>query len=399
MQPAANVLVLDGNERSALAITRCLGRHGVRPLVGAESSASLAGASRHCRARLRYTSPYQDPSRFIADIDQLIAANEIGCLLPATDVTTLLLARHRDRWPATRLPTARWEQIDLLSNKAALFRLAEDLGIPSPRTHYIDSPAAALTLADDLDYPAVLKPFRSRILRDDGWLGTAVRIAPDAATLRDLVSTRPEFRDYPFLVQEFISGEGAGYFALYDHDTLIADFCHLRLREKPPSGGVSVLSESSQVDPRLREHARRLFNHTGWHGVAMVEFKLGADGTPYLMEVNTRFWGSLQLAIDAGLEFPWLLYRMACGEQVEPPGAYEQGRRLRWLLGDLDRLSIVLRSRDYGTGDKLRQLATFLNFFSPRTRFEVNRLGDLRPGLFELRRYLGELATALRSYR
>ena len=84
----------------------------------------------------------------------------------------------------------------------------------------------------------------------------------------------------------------------------VAFFAHKRLRERPPWGGVSVLSESAEPDPRLKALARQLLDDACWHGVAMVEFKVAPDGTPYLMEINTRFWGSLQLAIDAGVDFP-----------------------------------------------------------------------------------------------
>ena len=100
--------------------------------------------------------------------------------------------------------------------------------------------------------------------------------------------------------------------------TPIAWFAHRRIREKPPSGGVSVLCESVAVDPMLKEYAERLLRAAEYRGVAMVEFRIGTDGRPYLMEVNARFWGSLQLAIDCGVDFPWLYYQMLMGEKVEP---------------------------------------------------------------------------------
>lgn len=387
------ILVLDGNERSALAITRNLGQHGLRPVVGSETDSSLAGASRFCRAQVRYASPYQAPLAFINDLQSIVAEHEIEVILPATDVTNLLTARHQDKWPWVRLPVARYDQLDLLSNKNALFKLAEAVGVPVPVTHFIDDMAQSLDLAESLIYPVVLKPFRSRILRETDWLVTSVRVAKDATTYRQFITSFPEYRDYPFMVQQFIPGEGAGYFVLYDNNRLIADFCHLRLREKPPSGGVSVLSESSAVDTRLREYSERIFSETGWHGVAMVEFKLGKDGTPYLMEINTRFWGSLQLSIDAGLEFPYLLYRMATGEKLTTPMPYREGVRLRWLLGDLDRLYIVLKSKDYSVVNKFRQMLTFLNFFTRNTHHEVNRLEDIKPFIYELRKYIREILT------
>ena len=68
---------------------------------------------------------------------------------------------------------------------------------------------------------------------------------------------------------------------------------------------MSVYRESVAADPDLVRRSRALLDAFGWCGVAMVEYKLDErTGTPYLMEVNGRFWGSLQLAIDAGVDFP-----------------------------------------------------------------------------------------------
>ena len=60
------------------------------------------------------------------------------------------------------------------------------------------------------------------------------------------------------------------------------------------------------------------------------------------MEVNGRFWGSLQLGTDAGINFPLILYRLALGECVPCDLNYQIGVKSRWLLGDLDQLLIRL---------------------------------------------------------
>jgi predicted ATP-grasp superfamily ATP-dependent carboligase len=203
--------------------------------------------------------------------------------------------------------------------------------------------------------------------------------------------TDSAFEAHPFVVQECVQGTGQGVFALYDNGEPLAFFTHRRLREKPPRGGVSVLSESVPLDPVLVSHARALLDKVRWHGVAMVEFKVSDNRTPYLMEVNTRFWGSLQLAIDAGVDFPWMLYRMACGEPVEPVRKYRAGLRLRWLLGDLDWLYLVLRDRDYSLPEKVRAVGDFCWPHPLRTRHEVNRWKDLRPAWCELKQYVADL--------
>ena len=122
----------------------------------------------------------------------------------------------------------------------------------------------------------------------------------------------------------------------------------------------------------------------------MVEFKVNATDA-YLMEINTRFWGSLQLAIDAGVDFPWLLYQMACGNPLEPVKRYKEGNQLRWLLGDLDRLYLVLKGAKFSNKEKISSL---LSFFTPaphRTKHEVDRLDDIRPFVWEVKRYLQDI--------
>lgn len=134
--------------------------------------------------------------------------------------------------------------------------------------------------------------------------------------------------------------------------------------------------------------ARTILDHVAWHGVAMVEFKVTPNGTPYLMEINGRFWGSLQLAIDAGVDFPWLLYQMATSQPVDPVDGYNIGVRSRWLLGDLAALYKVLVGNELPPGPRLpqrvRSILQFLNFFDSNTRCEESRWYDIKPFLWEL---------------
>jgi len=171
------------------------------------------------------------------------------------------------------------------------------------------------------------------------------------------------------------------------------------LREKPPSGGVSVLRESIALPQPMTQYALRLLQNVGWHGVAMVEFKVDRHtGVPFLMEVNGRFWGSLQLAHDAGVNFPLLLYRMACGDKVNVAAVgYKVGVKSRWLLGDVDHLlqrlfkSDATLSLSPNSPTKLKTLFDFCLLFQKNTHYEVNRLDDPSPFFYELRQYLAYL--------
>ena len=388
----ARVLVLDANQRSALAITRSLGRRpGITVLTADTTPRALAGASRFSSGYRQYPCPAENPGAFIDWLAATVDREAITHLFPATEVSSYTCLKHRDRLGACKLPFADLETVQQLADKCRLMTLAEELGIPHPPSQRIEN-SQSVDPTQLGPYPLVLKPCFSQIWVNETWLGSSVHVAESPDDFRRLTQTRPYLRDHPFLVQGFIPGNGAGVFALYRNGQAVAFFAHRRLREKPPTGGVSTLSESAAPDPRLLDLARRLLDRAQWHGVAMVEFRVTPAGEPYLMEVNPRFWGSLQLAIDCGIDFPRLLFELSEGCTPAVPTHYPTGRRLRWLLGDLDSLYLYLRDRDqYRTREKLARILAFLRPGFGRTRHEVNRLGDLGPARFELMQYLRDL--------
>ena len=386
------VLVLDASQRSALAVTRSLGKHGIPVITADETPAALAGFSRYSQKYIAYPSPLQNPEEFVLAILHTCKNDNIDLILPMTELTTMLLLRNRNHYPEHALPFPDIDIDDTLADKYTLIQSAESLDIPVPNTLYIDNPADPQIDLKNQRYPAVLKPGKSWIEHEDKWLQTCVRIAGNSVEAAEILGSDPAFHLHPYMLQEFIPGKGEGIFALYNNGQPLAFFAHRRLREKPPEGGISVLSESTSVDPTLTSYARKLLDQAGWHGVAMVEFRVTPDGRPYLMEINTRFWGSLQLAVDAGVDFPWLLYQVASGEQTEPVVNYRTGIRLRWLLGDLDSLYLVLRNSKLSMLHKLKSFAAFLTPSLPgKTRHEVNRWGDPGPFRFELKQYLKDL--------
>src|SRR4029079_17790876 len=126
---------------------------------------------------------------------------------------------------------------------------------------------------DRVEYPAVVKPVRSRLRTDDGWMPGDVHYAASPRELRMLYRDHEYLAAHPSLIQQRIAGAGIGVFVLFDRGQLVADFAHRRLREKPRAGGVSVLCEREPVADALRDHAIRMLGPLGWHGVAMLEYK------------------------------------------------------------------------------------------------------------------------------
>ncbi|MDB4582899.1 ATP-grasp domain-containing protein [Draconibacterium sp.] len=385
------LLILDANQRSALAVIRSLGQLKAVKIYAADSTTeAIGGSSRFCLKYLTCPSLSDDVQAFMDWLKQTLVEESIDLIFPMTESSSQLLLMHNTASDPIPVPFSDYHTVMSLTHKGQLTKMAESAGVPCPPSvHY--NQARDVDYSKVKNYPVVIKPCLSRIRQGNCWIDTVVQIAHNKANLEGFLSTTPWLQSQEFMLQDFIPGYGAGLFALYNHGEPVCFFSHKRLREKPPQGGVSVLSESTPLDPILLDNAKKILSAAKWHGVAMVEFRVATDGTPYLMEVNTRFWGSLQLAIDAGVNFPELLYRITLGDTVPTLSPYKTGVRLRWLLGDLDSLYLVLKNSQYSLGEKL---ACVGDFFTPHllsTRHEVNRWNDLKPAFTELKQYFRDL--------
>jgi predicted ATP-grasp superfamily ATP-dependent carboligase len=400
MEPKPYVLVTDGQERSALAITRGLGRAGIPVIVGAETERSLAGASRYCVARWQYPSPLQQPTEFIASLLEAARRFNMIAIIPPTDSSLQAVAAQRDQFrPSITSMIPSLESYDMVSDKYRLMKLAQELGVPIPNTIFIPDGNIAAMRNQVKTYPVVVKPGRSLVKIDDRWVKTSVHFVSHAEELTDLYR-RTSYLQYPSLIQQRIEGEGQGVFGLFSHGKPCALFAHRRIREKPPAGGVSVFRESIELPKSMTDYAVRLLEQVKWHGVAMVEFKVDRQSNvPMLMEINGRFWGSLQLAIDAGLNFPYLLYQAMNGVPIAVPNnAYRIGTKSRWLIGDLDHLLLRLTKSnvdlrlDAHAVSRGRCVVDFFKLFQPDLHYEVESLTDPGPAFMEYRSWLSHLA-------
>jgi predicted ATP-grasp superfamily ATP-dependent carboligase len=386
------VLVTDGDQRAALAIVRSLGRRGHRVYVCAEAPRSLAGASRFAAGEAAVADPLAAPDAFRTDVHRLVDRWAIDTVIPVGEAALLVLLD--DASLSARVPFPARESFRRISDKALLLEEASRLGIPVPKQAVVHAPTDD---PPDVRFPVVAKPARSVSDNAGARVKLGAQHAADEPALRRILQSLPTLA-FPVLVQERIVGPGVGIFLLRWERRTWAVFAHRRIREKPPSGGVSVYRESVAADQALVSQAEALLDAFDWNGVAMVEFKQDEVAKrSYLMEVNGRFWGSLQLALDAGVDFPSLLLDLAWGQRPEPVMQYRTGVRSRWEWGDLDHLLARLTRSPRtlalppGAPGRARALKDFLSFLRREDRLEVFRWDDPRPFARESRAWIHAL--------
>jgi predicted ATP-grasp superfamily ATP-dependent carboligase len=319
------VLVLDGSQRKSLAAVRALSRSGHEVLVDDASWPSLAGSSRFARRTLHLPSPTTPEY-----LEVLAAATEselIDVVLPTDDHSMAALSGHVSIGRAALL-TPSIESFAFARDKGRTAELAQRVGVDHPNTSAPDPGEAPRVLAD-FRLPAVIKP------REGSGARGIVYAEDRSALLAAYDSARVRFPKP--LVQEWIRPvvKKTHVATLSVDGRVIASFTQRVLREWPVGGGVGTLWQSVRDESAI-EATRRLVDGARFTGVALTEYLYTPQRGPVLMEMNPRFWNTLALAIDCGVDFPTLWVAAALGKPVEGPRDWPLGRLAQWLIpGDL----------------------------------------------------------------
>jgi predicted ATP-grasp superfamily ATP-dependent carboligase len=399
------ILVLDGDANHALACVRSLGRAGYTTCVASVYKWPLASWSRFAHSSFHFREYTLEA---FASMRELVQRHQIGLVLPLTEKSCVLCNADRERWEELGIIIGCAPQtiLDQAFDKHLTIERAKACDVRVPKTVLPMSLEDSHRAADEVGFPCIVKPrFSSR------WNGKTFaptlgcRYARNREELMGAVLSRKLGDDWP-LVQELVPGSGKGVFAICNNGETVAWFAHERLRDMHPYGSGSSLRRSIRLDARLREPAARLLAELRWHGPAMVEFRDNGVNPPCLMEVNGRFWNSLQLAIDCGIDFPVLWVLLLTGGTVHCPRDYTDVT-LRWFGGDVTRFLDVLSGPPAGFPGRYPTLWEAVKELCgpqpPGTRSEIWRTDDPWPALGEigqrLRRVVRRLAGAKQTYQ
>jgi predicted ATP-grasp superfamily ATP-dependent carboligase len=364
------VLVLDGQWRHALSVTRSLGKKGIKVVVGSVSKLALSKYSRYCYSKVIYPDPFKFPDDFIEYLVRFSEKEKVDLIIPHEDFTVELLSKHKSRFDQiTKIPLGDYRVVSKALDKAQTMKVAIKNDIPCPKTHFIEDEGEVAQVANLLEYPAVIKPRKSA-----GGVGIAKVFSKDEF----MKQYRRIHQVFPFpIVQEYIPGPDTkfNFSAIMDKDgETKASFAMEALRLYPYNGGVGTYARSVRNDTVAR-YGLKFLKASEWYGIAQVEFKLDPrDNLPKLFEVNPRFWGMTEMAVCSGMDLPYILYKMIVdGDKVEY-SEYKIEQYLRWLLpGDILHFLTNPNRRDI--------LKNFFKFFDENLHYAIISKDDPLPSL------------------
>jgi predicted ATP-grasp superfamily ATP-dependent carboligase len=347
-----SVLVTHAHNRLAYYATRCLAKHGIKVTCASEFPLAATFFSRYCTDHFTYPSPWSQTDQFIEKIIEEIEKRNVRVLMPVHR-EGYLLAQHKETIDQlVEFPYPTSSQIYAVNNKAELVKIGREAKVAIPKTIIPNSPKDLEEAKTRLDFPVVIK-----LRQGYGRIGQSIVEDPSKLT-ETYMETTKKFKlsreEYP-IIQEFISGKKMYIGMLFNQGELIAKFSHHTIRQY-----TAASYRIEYEDPRVTSALGKLAKHLGWHGIISGDFIVESKtDTPYLTDINPRFWGSLYLAILSGVEFPHLLYGIAVEKNIQPVLEYSRGLKAKWFMGELACLA------RYTVAGDIRQVFSILTCHAP----------------------------------
>lgn len=318
-QKALGAVVI-GGDYQGLGIVRSLGRRNV-PVCVIDDEHSIARFSRYAT----YTVAVPSLRQASQTVNAVVATGrrlglEGWVLYPTRDETVAAFAQHHSRLTEMfRVPTPHWETIKWAWDKRNTYQLANELGIPTPRTWYPHS-------IEDLDEitaepPYIVKP----AIKEHFFYATKAKAwrANNRLELRKLfLRAVDQVGASEVMIQDLIPGDGDkqfAYCAFIKEGRPIGSMVVCRRRQHPPDFGRASTYVDTIERPVLEELSQRFLRAINYYGLVELEYKLDPrDGQYRLLDVNGRTWGYHSLGCCAGVDFPYLLFADQTGECVQP---------------------------------------------------------------------------------
>jgi predicted ATP-grasp superfamily ATP-dependent carboligase len=381
-EPRADALVLDLDTRAGLSIARSLGRAGCTVSVAARDGSASGLKTRYAVHRSVLPDPEVDFEAYATALVSALGEQPADAAIAVIDSSVEALHRHRDEIGRLTAPAlGSKEAVDVALSKERTLEVARALGLPTPRSVVVSTPAELDAAVAEIGTPCVLKPITSwRAVGSGGERVSPLYVADrEEGTRLGAGLVRP---GAPVLVQELASGTRETIKLFRDRGRVLARLAMVVDRAWPPLGGSSVMRRTTAPPADTLELAERLVAEIELDGYSEVEFRRDARDRPLLMEINPRLSQSVELASRAGVDFARMQLEWARGGTIPTPGAPIVGLRVGWLAGDLRLLVGAVAGSPPpkpGAGGVLRSIAS--DYLLHRARLEGFDLHDRRPML------------------
>ncbi len=313
-----------------LGVIRALGQMSVPIVVVYHYKRDMGYGSLFVREKFTVPHPEKNEREFI---DMLLDCSRKymgSILIPTSDEMLAVVSRNKEILQEKYIiACSEWEIIKKCLDKKYTYAIAEEIGIPIPKTFIPNKMEEVEELGHVLQYPCIVKPTQS-----EPYYSRFRRKMVMVSNLDQMLQAYNEGieANLELIIQEFIPGgddQGANYNSYFWDGMPICEFTARKIRSAPPVIGSPCVLRS-EIIPEIIEPGRKILKALGYYGYSCMEFKQDCrDGIYKLMEINARHNLSSSLAVECGLNFPWIQYKHLLQGEVLTDHSYQTG--LYWI--------------------------------------------------------------------
>ncbi len=252
----------------------------------------------------------EDAPKLAERLNHLVQRHQYDAVFASDLMATRALAAAVEARPeiestAHIAPLSPLALLDELHDKArfADFLSRHHLPIPGNTVALPDAQAVSDFDPDSVTYPVICKP-------TEGSNSEGVVRIDDAAAMRQHLAGSPDAKP-PLLIQDFVPGEDVDLSFLAEHGRILA--WTIQHRENFTDTHISFFRHE-----QVLRAGRQMVEKSGFHGVGHMDLRIDEqDGSVKIIELNPRYWGSVQYSMWAGVNFPALHLAQTLGGHLD----------------------------------------------------------------------------------
>lgn len=304
MNKKCNVLIPDGDSTWALSVMHCLSQvENYRIFVLSNQKRSPTKYSRYTYSYTFYER--QEDATWLSIVNSEIQKHHISVVLPIAEEAFRFFIQHGEKLHASAKLVAlpQLEPFDIAIHKNKLGAFASLRGIPHPKSFYIEASQEVPKMVSEVNFPILIKPLHQK--------------GGDGIRRLNSEDEFPHTIADPIFVQEFIEGHDIDCSVMCQNGDILTYTI-----QKGNLAGSTTYAPQLGFDfidnPDLFSVVKRVMSELKWSGVAHLDLRYDYNAKDYkLIEINARFWGSVQASVAAGVNFPHLLIQLALGHPIQ----------------------------------------------------------------------------------
>ena len=306
-----SILIPDGETHTLLYVVNCLSQiKSVKIFVMSNKKRYPMRFSRHIYNFSFYPKTEVELD-WINNINKELQKHNIDLVMPIFEngIETIIRYKEHILYKEKLCILPNLDNFKTAKNKGLLSEFLNNHNLPHPKGILVQS--AKTENVDILKFPVIVKPVEGY----GGGLGVC------------LFDNKTDFEDYfeqgkfnyNHIVQEFIKGYDIGCSVLCKDGKILA-YTIQKSTMKGKNPYAPLLGLVFVEDKDLYVIIEDLMKLLNWSGVAHVDLKFDEQDKIFkIIEVNTRFWSSLEASLISGINFPHLYGLASLGIDFQKP--------------------------------------------------------------------------------